>query len=155
MKNIEYSATDIAVILLLAAVFGPAFIQQYGLSWIIMSMTWQIVIGSTLIPLFNLLLLITTLPFTFVRFIVVFMFYRLYQNKTTFKRVLVTVLVSEMQVILLYDVPLFLAALQGLFPYYIPFVIPIPFLTLMTLLLVRFFPPPIKEDDWLEESQRH
>ncbi len=150
MKNTENSATDLAVIILLAAVFGPAFIQQYVPSWIIMSMTWQIVIESTLIPLFDLWLLIISLPFTFMRFIVVFMFYRLYKNKTTFKRLLVTVLASEIQPILFYDIPLFLAALQGPFPYYIPFIIPIPFLTLITLLIVRFYPPPIKEDDWLE-----
>ena len=153
MKNTEYSISDLTVILLLAAVLGPAFIQQSVPSWVIMSMTWEIIVGPTLIPLFNLLLLVTILPFTFMRLIVIFMFYRLYQNKTTFKRLLVSVLLCETQPLLVYDIPLFLAALQGLFPYYIPFIIPIPFLALMTLLLVRIYPPPIKEDDWLEESQ--
>ncbi len=82
------------------------------------------------------------------------MFYRLYQNRTTVKRVLVIVLVSEIQPILLYDIPLLLAALQGLFPYFIPFIFPIPFLALVALLIVRVYPPPRREDDWLEKSER-
>ncbi len=117
-------------------------------------MIWQIAIGSTFIPIYDPLLLVPILPFTFMRLIVAFMFYRLYQNKTTVKRVLVIVLISEIQPILLYDIPLLLAALQGLFPFYIPFIYPIPFLALIALLIIRVYPPPKKEVDWVEKSQR-
>ena len=154
MKNTDYKATDIAKAIALAAVLGPAFIQPSVPSWIISSMVWQIAIGSTIIPLFEPFRLFLALPFTFMRLIVAFMFYRLYQCKTTVKRVLVIVLVSEIQIILLYDIPLLLAAMQGLFPYYIPFVIPIPFLALVALLIVRTYPPPKREVDWLEKSER-
>ncbi len=152
MISTKYSATDMAVVIVLAAVFGPAFLQQSVPSWIIISMMWQIV-GSTFIPIFNPWIMIPILPFTFMRLIVAYMIYRLYQNKTTVKRVLVIVLVSEIQPILLYDIPLLLAALQGLFPFYIPLIIPIPFLALVTLLIVRIYPPPRREVDWVEKSE--
>ncbi len=114
----------------------------------------EIVIGSAFIPILDPWLWVPTLPFTFMRLIVAFMFYRLYQNKTTVKRALVIVLVSEIQPILLYDIPLLLAALQGLFPYFIPFIYPIPFLALVALLIIRVYPPPKKEVDRVEKSQR-
>ena len=84
MKNTDYKATDIAKAIALAAVLGPAFIQPSVPSWIISSMVWQIAIGSTIIPLFEPFRLFLALPFTFMRLIVAFMFYRLYQcNKDT------------------------------------------------------------------------
>lgn len=153
MKSTKYSATDMAIVIVLAAILGPAFLQPSVPSWMIISMTWQIAIGSTFISLFEPRVMITTLPITFMRLIVAFMFYRLYQNKTTVKRVLVIVLVSEIQPILLYDIPLLLAVLQGLFPFYVPFIIPIPFLALVALLIVRVYPPPKREVDWLEKSE--
>jgi hypothetical protein len=153
MKSTAFKATDIAVAIALAAVLGPAFIQlQYShISGIIVSMMWQIWIGSTITLRLHPVELFVTLPFTFMRLIVPFMFYKLYQNKTTVKRVLVIVLVSEIQTILLCDIPLLLAALQGLFPYNIPFFIPIPFLALIALLIVRTYPPPKREVDWVEK----
>ncbi|MGY5854952.1 MAG: hypothetical protein RTS72_00025 [Candidatus Thorarchaeota archaeon] len=156
MKNTNPEATDIAVAIAMVAVLGPAYIQpQYSdISWIIVSMMWQIWIGSTIIPFFHPWVLIPTLPFTFMRLIVAFMFYRLYRNKTTVKRVMVIVLVSAIQPILLYDIPVLLFALQGPFSYNIPFIIPIPILALIALLIVRTYPPPKREVDWVEKSER-
>jgi len=156
MKNTDYKATDIAAVVALVAVLGPAFIQpQFSeISWIIFSMMWQIAIGSTVTLIIHPVELFRTFPFTFMRLIVAFMFYRLYQNKTTVKRVSAIVLVSETQSILLYDIPMLLFVLQGYFPYYVPFIIPIPFLALIALLIVRIHPPPRRETDWVEKSER-
>ncbi|MHA2201929.1 MAG: hypothetical protein ACXABN_18850, partial [Candidatus Thorarchaeota archaeon] len=124
-------------------------------SWIVVSMMWQVVFEQTIIPLFDPVRLILILPLTFIRFAVPITMTRLYQNKTTTRRALMIIIASEIQPVILYDIPLFLFAVyQGFFPFFIPFMIPIPLLALTSILILWLYPPPKREVEWIEQSKQ-
>ncbi|MHA1943890.1 MAG: hypothetical protein ACW96M_05785, partial [Candidatus Thorarchaeota archaeon] len=115
MGSNEFRARDIASVTGLIAVLGPAFILFSSPSWIVVSMMWQVVFELTIIPLFDPMRLLLVFPLTFMRFAVPIIMTRLYQNRTTARRALMIIIASEIQPIILYDIPLFLFAIyQGI-----------------------------------------
>ena len=156
MESNQFSANDIALVTGMIAVFGPAFVHLSSPYLVVGSMMWEVVFELTrIVLLVNPVRLIIVLPLTCMRFAVPVVMSRLYQNRTTVRRALMIILVSEIQPILIYDIPLLLAAIYwGLFPFYLPFMIPVPILALSAILILWLYPPPKKEIDWVEPSKQ-
>jgi len=109
--------------------------------------------GNSIYFDFNPLMLIGSLPFTCLRFVFIWMMYRLYCGKTTLKRAAVAGIAAEIQLLVIYlitSLPMLLYYPEGIF--YMQFPIPIPVLILVAFLLTKRYPIP-EDKQWIEREQ--
>ena len=98
-------------------------------------------------------MLLNSLPFTFLRPVFIYMFYRLYRGKSTRKRVLVVGIISEVFVEAIFYFTMIMQLLlypYGWFPLNIVF--PIPILLVIGLVYMKLVPPP-EVTSWVDESE--
>ncbi|MDF1538474.1 MAG: hypothetical protein P1Q69_06190 [Candidatus Thorarchaeota archaeon] len=151
-----------AIIALLIALFGPLAMQYYNyggsmsndftivaMAWIYYSNSWMGPFSGLMIDPF---MLISSLPFTFLRFAFAYMLYRLYCGKTTHKRVLLTGILMELFLPVFYLIMYLPMLLMGPGWYGPPLLIPIPILLLYGMAIVKVYPPP-QEKLWIETEK--
>jgi hypothetical protein len=152
----EISPLTVGAITGIVALFGPVVIVfSSAQSFTIAAMAWIFHSGSIDLFgnfIFDINSLIASLPFTFLRFVFVWMIYRLYRGKTSLKRVAVIAIATELQVL-----AVFLAQFFPMISVYggwasLPLPIPIPLLALVGFLLTRIAPPP-EDELWIEKEQ--
>jgi hypothetical protein len=97
--------------------------------------------------------LIASLPYTFLKPVFLFMFYRLYKGRTTRRRTIFVGLLSELQV----AVPSYLSYIItiSMYPpgwFSFPIVYPIPLVFIIGLVALKLSPPP-EDQSWIQESE--
>lgn len=157
--NRSASPETVCIILTIMAILAPILISINPLSEVpngsFLSMIWYYSIymdrGHFTFVLYGLL---ASFPITFPRWLFVGMMVRLYQGKTTVKR---TLLVGVLEIA--YLLVMCLIAIADYFtrvgqyeslPF--PLLIPLPFLLVTGLLLLKFFPPNI-EKSWIDVDE--
>lgn len=154
----KLSSTIIGTIMALIAIFAPIMIVINQYEWetniVVAAMTWQanyFTWGSNIY--FDPFILISSLPFAFLRIIFVIMIVRLYQGRTTKRRTLLVGIASELQLVALYYSVILLGILiapRGFSIY--QYMIPIPILLFVGFLIIHLYPPRVKTM-WIEEVE--
>ncbi|TFG15447.1 hypothetical protein EU537_00070 [Candidatus Thorarchaeota archaeon] len=151
----------VLLIILAAALFLPVLVIVYSSPYYgyvqVMAMTWIWYSQGRPFPVvfpFFIFMVISSLPFTFMRLVFVYMVNRYYLAKTTKKRVLMAGVAAELQAALIFNLPyilmFILAPGQSMYPMY---AIPIPALIIIGYLIFRFRPPPVQKS-WVEDSEK-
>jgi len=148
------------------ALLGPAAIMysDYGFStsYQIVAVLWQVYSyfdPYSPVPApqiyFEPLLIVGTLPLLFLRYIFVYLMYRLYTGKTTRKRTLLCGIAAELQIPAFYYIltlPSLLFYPPG-YGFYFPLIIPTPLLFISGYLIIRIR-PPATDASWIEEEPK-
>lgn len=159
------SISTIIGVLLVLALFGPIAGAYISYGWTpqvsIIAVLWQINSASygpgfPSLP-FNIRFtpeaIFASFPFVFLRYVFVFMVYRLYTGKTTRRRTYLAGLAAELQLVGIYGVMSLVSLLSA--PYggvfYMPIIVPIPVMFLCAYAFIRFISPP-EEKLWIEEE---
>jgi hypothetical protein len=142
-------------VMAIVALFAPAHVQTSEWSSSVMAMTWMWYIYewdswfSFLDPYMTLQLLM----FTFLRPVFLAMFYRMYKEKSTKKRVLIVGFLSESIIELFYySMTIFFMLMSPWGWYSISWIFPIPLLFGIGLLYMKLVPPP-EVSSWVDESE--
>jgi len=149
----------VLLITLIVALFSPVIAILYNSPYYsyvqIMAMTWVWYGsgGGMPIPLL-FFFIISSLPFTFMRLVFVYMVNRYYLGKTTRQRILIAGIIAEAQAPIIYSLPyiimLILSPGSSYFPMY---AIPVPILIIVVFLLMRFRPPPERKS-WVDNGEK-
>ncbi|MHA2004185.1 MAG: hypothetical protein ACW975_06650 [Candidatus Thorarchaeota archaeon] len=100
------------------------------------------------------MMLLATLPFSFMRIGFVFMIWRVYQGKTTTSRALKVGIAAELWFPLLYYLPNVISLLIIPMAFMVwPLSIPLPILLLSGWLVLRLRPPTEVLSSWVDEEQ--
>jgi hypothetical protein len=140
-------------VLLIVAITAPVSINVYydpeRLPLVYVMGLWWMSIGLSLTDvLIEPLSLLGGIPLAIPRLAFVYMVHRFLMGETTGKRVVIVGLVSELPIpilALIVDFFQFLNASQEFMVF-----IPVPFLLIVGLLVVRFIPPLPREKSWIE-----
>ncbi|MFW9847685.1 MAG: hypothetical protein ACFFF4_01005 [Candidatus Thorarchaeota archaeon] len=154
------SPVNVVAIVGITAILAPLGIIFYSFpsSFSMAGMVWTYsngfgYFGGSSYFIVDPFMLIASLPFTFLRFVFIWMMYRLYRSKTTFKRAVVAGIAAELQLPVFYliiSLPMLLYYPEGIF--YMQFPIPIPVLILVAFLLTKRYPIP-EDKQWIEREQ--
>ncbi|MHA1907838.1 MAG: hypothetical protein ACW98Y_11130 [Candidatus Thorarchaeota archaeon] len=142
-------------IMALVALFAPAHAQvsEWGSSIIAMTWQWSIYTYDSWFMFDPIFMLISSLPFTFLRPVFIVMFNRLYKEKTTKRRVLLVGIISEIFVEAIYYGMMIIQLIVypwGMFG--IPLIFPVPLLFGLGLVYMKLVPPP-EVSSWVEETE--
>ena len=152
-RNMRISITNIAFILLLIAILGPAYLNVYPRTGfypaiVVFAMSWQISGYNLNIFLFGPDFLLVAFLLMFLKFVFIYQLFKYYNHATTKNRVVTVGIISELQLTLIGLVVIPLAArTPGLA---VVLSIPIPVLLLIGLLVLKFIPAPPLLGDWEE-----
>jgi hypothetical protein len=152
-KSMKLSTTRIALILLMIAILGPAYLNVYPRtgfypSMAVFAMSWQMQDFVTSILFFGPDFLLVAALLMFLKFVFVYQIFKYYYRATTKNRVIAIGVISELQLTILglAVIPLTFRT-PGLS---IMLSIPIPVLLLTGLLMLKFVPVPPLLGDWGE-----
>jgi len=143
----------------ITTVLSPIAMSVYDSGWgeittSTIAMTWMMNTSPWGLDFrFDPFTLFASLPFTFLRIVFAIMMLRLYQGKTTRKRTVVIGIASELQLILIFYVPMLLTLL--LFPtgyFSFQLILPIPILIGIGLIIMKLS-PPTEQTMWIEEEK--
>ncbi len=95
-------------------------------------------------------IIIRSIVYTLLRPVFAYQMVRFYQNKSSKKLTLLVGLCTELEVVVFGILPVLLVAQP-----YLELIIPIPFLLLAGILVMRFAPPPQKPELWLEKEEEN
>ncbi|MGV9104009.1 MAG: hypothetical protein ACOC3C_07840 [Candidatus Thorarchaeota archaeon] len=145
---------------LIVALFSPAIAILYNSPYYsyvqIMAMTW-VWYGSAFgppMPIPLMFILISSLPFTFMRLVFVYMVNRYYLRKTTRQKTLIAGIIAEAQAPMIYSLPyIIMFILSPGSPYFPMYAIPVPALIIVAFLLMRFRPPPERKS-WVDNGDK-
>jgi hypothetical protein len=151
----------VLLIILAGALFLPVLIIVYNSPYYgyiqVMAMTWMWYSSGIPYPVISplfIFMIISSLPFTFMRLVFVYMVNRYYLAKTTKQRVLIVGVAADIQAALIYNLPyilMFILSPGGsMYPIY---GIPTPALIIIGYLIFRFRPPPVQKS-WVEDSEK-
>ena len=156
----ESTSTIVGMVLLFAVLFAPAAIifqmsLYYSYAQIISPM-WTMFSeggpGGTGLRLETLEYFLATLPFTFLRYVFVYMMVKFYRGRTTRKRIILVGISSELQLLVL-SFPALLMILFSSTDYLMIF-LPIPSILVIGLLFIHFIPPN-PTLIWIEKEELH
>jgi hypothetical protein len=143
----------------LLAVFAPAFLQIFwippgNLSFSVWGMVWQLLYGMEprqwyfdFSPFF---VFAQSIIYTLLRPVFAYQIVRYYQGKSSKKWTIVAGIITELQVFVI-NIPPMLSLLN----LFLLVRLPILFMLLAAVLLMRFMPPPRKAITWIEKEQEH
>ncbi len=162
-QAIERNPWTIGVLLALVALLAPHNVIYYPFDsymWNlqVMAMTWMMFIDPYSVNWMNdPLILMVGIPTAFLRLVFGYMVVRAYQGKTTKRRAIIAGIASELQVAVIFYVPMVLFQLLSPYPQgYYPIVLPIPVLLILGLGIMRIWPPSGEPTTWTDDdSQGH
>ena len=153
------SPQRVTIIATLIALICPLIVQFYdyggspfgditivAMTWVYYSSSWMGPYGGLMMDPFMLL---QSLPFTFMRFVFGYMLYRLYSGKSTIKRVMLTGIIMELFMPVIYLVSYLPMLLMNPGWFSMPVLLPIPILLLYGVVIIKLFPSP-KDELWIE-----
>ncbi len=154
----QLSPTEVILLLLFVMLFIPTFGTlrnlENSLAYSIDSLTWRLLFYRDGSISFRLDIALFYLQDHMLKYLLVFQFYRYNRHATTRKRVLLLAVLSELQMILVIDLPKTIAVIQGAniwtnFIWYIP----IPIVLIVSIFLLRFVPRPESEPMWIDKEE--
>ena len=150
---------EVILLLLFVLLFLPTFATLRNLSnslaYSIDSWTWRLLFYRDGHITFREGLSLFYLQYHFLKYLLVFQYYRYNRYATTRKRVLLVAILSELQMILVIDVPMLIQVIQGVnvwtnFVWYIP----IPIVLIISIILLIFVPRPESEPMWIDKEKK-
>jgi len=152
--------------MLIIALLGPMVLMYYSTGWNtqiqMVGALWTLLVnfehfGYDYGPPYNFNFspswFLASLPYAFVRYIFVYMMYRFYTGKATRRRTIMTGIVSELPLPVLFlitMIPMLLFSPPGM-GFYFPIFIPVPILFVVGYAIIRFRPPP-EEEVWIDRE---
>ncbi|MFW9808044.1 MAG: hypothetical protein ACFFE6_01580 [Candidatus Thorarchaeota archaeon] len=159
----RYSLTpsEATLLLLFVVLFVPAFASLRGpesrIAYDINSLMWRVIFyNDGTIALRLELYALGSLPYIFLKYLLVFQMYRYYRHLTTKKRVLILGILSEIQTVIMLDIiEVILLILTNAYWTWSAYswIIPIPIALVVCLLLLLLVPQPGSEPMWVEEQE--
>lgn len=155
--TISLSPRDVTLFLLFVVLFIPAVIyNQHSASRMlfgIQSLMWQVEFyrnGSIVLRLDPNFLLI----WFYLKYLLVFQFYRYYRRFTTRKRVLIFALLSELQMVIMVDIPRLVDVILGSYSWTATnWFFPLPITLVACLIFMALIPRPESEPMWIGDTE--
>jgi len=156
------SPQRVAIMATLIALICPLTVQFYdyggspfgditivAMTWIYYSNSWMGPYGGLTIDPF---MFISSLPFTFMRFVFAYMLFRLYSGKSTIKRVMLTGIVMELFLPVFYLITYLPMLLMNPGWFSMPLLLPIPILLFYGVMILKGY-PPLQDKLWIETEK--
>ncbi|TFG94342.1 hypothetical protein E4H12_15335 [Candidatus Thorarchaeota archaeon] len=153
------SSTEVILLLLFVVLFFPSTYMIYSSEGgsrtsYIMSLMWRVLFYRDGRVELGLEPYIFDLHLFGLKFLVIFQVYKYFKHSTTKKRVLIIVLLSELQAFLVADIPFIIQAFQGTLTWTsFNWFIPIPVTLIVTCIVLIFVPRPESEPMWIDKEE--
>lgn len=158
VSEMRLNPTTITVVMLILAILGPMAFNIYPRTgnWpliYLIGMSWQIIGLSLADIIFSAIFFLVGLPFMFFRLVFVYQMYKYYRGLTTKKRTILVGILGEIQFPLIGLIIMPFALVNPFLA--VIFSLPIPFLLVAGLVILRYVQVPQPIDGWkeLDKSQ--